>query len=598
MEGGGATFLRSSSLAASAPCWAPPTPRGGLPLTATSISLTASTMASSPPTQTRRAAGTGAGGLRPSAPMTAATGAVEASRLSELREQEEEATLLLKDLDRTQMHDVPTPAAADTRGPIIQSEARFTRAASASAVPYSPPRSATGLCYPKRGGHLDVQTTAAGSNGLDLPPGFRYIVGSDGRGASAGVPADLAAAAAELSASQLCADAPEFTASAFHAGGGVRQPWTAAPRLGAAAPVGPLGHASAAAAAASAAAADDHASVGSSVTPSGSPLGLPLQSGAGRVNPPVPHAGVGGWVAADGSTRPWSTYPAPLPTPTGSLGRTAATTGVRASDRVAGRASVSPPVPAPGLFPEMYKIDPCPADADCVHVKKNCVGECFYWHPSFESGGDRRRSATGTYSPAWCRYLPHAVCRFGDSCHHAHNRYEVRFHPSRVHQTTCRDWIKRSCNRRYCSYVHEVEPKVANALSLLDDLDDREMVQAVLRMPENTASSLLQKLQRRAAGSKRNNGWVLEGMTRRPDDPVFGALAMRVGFVKADLRVRGHAKLSSLLKITTLRDMMNSVRKVAEEVRESGRGAAASTFGGMSAAGGGGGGGVGRGRTG
>lgn len=562
MEGGSA-FLRSSSLASSPPYWAPPITHDGAPLGTQSTARTAPSMMGS----SRQVTGVTAG--RGGHPLVGGFIAVAASMTA--TEDEAEANALFRDVGRTGINDVPTPASTDGRPPPVS--VPFTRAASALATPFSP--SAPTASRPLRGQYLSRGAAVVGPQPSGMG-GFASL----GRSMSLGMPDDLAAAAAELSANELRPDAPEFMASGFLKAGGVPQ-WTPAPRP-MAAPIGPLGQAAATAAALP---VDDTSSIGSTASESGSPLAPAVLPGVGRMSP-MPLTGVVGWVAADGTSRPWAGFPAPLPTPTGSLGRTAASVGVRSGARVAGRAAPAPHAPAPGVFPAMYKIDPCPKGPRCPHVKEGQgdMGECFYWH---DAAGDRRRSATGTYSPAWCRYIPHGVCRFGDGCHHAHNRWEVRFHPSRVHQTTCRDWIKGACTRRFCSYVHEVEPKVATVLRHCAELDDREMVQAVLRMPEPMALSLLQKLQRRIAGSKRNNGWVLEGMSRRPDDPVFCGLAARVAAVKHRLRLGGHAKLSSLLKTTTLRDMMNSVRKVAEEVRETGRGAAAAAAGGMGGGGGG-----------
>eukprot|EP00172_Hildenbrandia_rubra_P001079 Plantae.Rhodophyta-Hildenbrandia_rubra.ctg1645.p1 GENE.Plantae.Rhodophyta-Hildenbrandia_rubra.ctg1645~~Plantae.Rhodophyta-Hildenbrandia_rubra.ctg1645.p1 ORF type:complete len:203 (-),score=42.68 Plantae.Rhodophyta-Hildenbrandia_rubra.ctg1645:215-823(-) len=97
-------------------------------------------------------------------------------------------------------------------------------------------------------------------------------------------------------------------------------------------------------------------------------------------------------------------------------------------------------------------------------------------------------------------------------------------------------------------------------------MDDKEMLQFVLKIEEIKGRPLHEKMMRRfcGAGHRKHSGWKLEGC----DDGQVRYLMGRVGGIKRRLKVGGETRWANLIRVTGLRDMMSGVRKVTEEIRE------------------------------
>lgn len=187
---------------------------------------------------------------------------------------------------------------------------------------------------------------------------------------------------------------------------------------------------------------------------------------------------------------------------------------------------------------------------------------------------DRRRINVVTYKPHMCRFVEEAGgCRKGDRCPFSHNDFERRYHPDRFGKETCRDFLRGDCPRRFCTFRHEVSSKVEIALGQIDAMNDKEMLQLVLKIDDAKGRGLCEKLLRRFGHGKKHSGWKLDGFNPHGrDDQKVKFVTARVEEVKRQLRAAGEKKWASTLKTSSLRDMMSGVRKVAEEIRERCRG--------------------------
>lgn len=187
---------------------------------------------------------------------------------------------------------------------------------------------------------------------------------------------------------------------------------------------------------------------------------------------------------------------------------------------------------------------------------------------------DRRRINITTYKPHMCRFVEEAGgCRKGDRCPFSHNDFERRYHPDRFGKETCRDFLRGDCPRNFCTFRHEVSGKVEIALNQIDAMNDKEMLQLVLKISEVKGRGLCEKLLRRFGHGKKHSGWKLEGFNPHGrEDQKVKFVTARVEEVKRQLRAAGEKKWASTLKTSSLRDMMSGVRKVAEEMRERSRG--------------------------
>ena len=216
-------------------------------------------------------------------------------------------------------------------------------------------------------------------------------------------------------------------------------------------------------------------------------------------------------------------------------------------------------------FPRLFKVSSCPTRQACIDSGN--VAECFYYH-SIES--DRRRVNVAVYKPHMCRFIEEAGgCRKADRCPFAHNDFERRYHPDRYGKETCRDFLRGDCPRRYCTFRHEVSNKVQVALEQMGAMNDKELLQLVLKIDEQNGRALCEKLLRRFGHGKKHSGWKLEGFNPKGrDDQKVKYVVSRVEEVKKALRLAGEKKWAASLKTTSLRDMMSGVRKVAEEMRE------------------------------
>lgn len=223
-------------------------------------------------------------------------------------------------------------------------------------------------------------------------------------------------------------------------------------------------------------------------------------------------------------------------------------------------------------FPHLFKVYPCATAAACYAAGTHA--DCFYYH-AVET--DRRRAAVGSYRPHMCRFVEEAGgCRKGDRCPFAHNDFERRYHPDRFGKETCRDFLRGDCPRKYCTFRHEVSDKVEKAISAIDAMCDKEVLQLVLKLSDARGRALSEKLVRRFGHGKKHSGWKLEGFNPRGrDDQKVKHVTSRVEEVKRRLRAAGERKWAASLKTSSLRDMMSGVRKVAEEMRERGYRAAA-----------------------
>lgn len=216
-------------------------------------------------------------------------------------------------------------------------------------------------------------------------------------------------------------------------------------------------------------------------------------------------------------------------------------------------------------FPTHFKMFPCPRPAVCA--ASGNIPECFYYHPNSE---DRRRGNCMLYKPHMCRFVEEAGgCRKGDRCPFSHNDFERRYHPDRFGKETCRDFLRGDCPRKYCTFRHEVSGNVELAISQIDSMNDKELLQLVLKISENQGRALSDKLMRRFGHSKKHSGWRLEGFNPQGrDDQKVKYVSVRVDGLKKLLRVAGEKKWAATLKTSSLRDMMSGCRKVAEEIRE------------------------------
>lgn len=267
--------------------------------------------------------------------------------------------------------------------------------------------------------------------------------------------------------------------------------------------------------------------------------------------------------------RPTSHIPtiaSPIPSPPTSASTTA--------EETHGSISSSSPTQSPQIripvvqgspdFPRLFKVHPCPHASTCQNQQN--ISECFYYH-NFRL--DRRRINVATYKPHMCRFVDDPMgCRKGDRCPFSHNDFERRYHPDRFGKETCRDFLRSECPRQYCTFRHHVSQKVEVALNEMQAMCEKEMLQLVLKMDEERGRSLCDKLLRRFGHSKKHSGWKLERFTQSKDDVYLKEVCVRVDSVKRRLRNAGEKKWAASLKMSTLRDMMSGVRKVAEEMRE------------------------------
>lgn len=193
--------------------------------------------------------------------------------------------------------------------------------------------------------------------------------------------------------------------------------------------------------------------------------------------------------------------------------------------------------------------------------------ECFGYH---SNELDRRRINTALYKPHMCRFVEEVGgCRKGDRCPFSHNDFERRYHPDRFGKETCRDFLRGDCPRRFCTFRHQVSSKVEISLTQIDQMNDKEILQMVLKIDEQKGKALCEKLLRRFGHGKKHSGWKLQGFDPRGrDDQKVKYILARVEIVKRQLKLNGEKKWSSTLKTCSLRDMMSGVRKVAEEIRE------------------------------
>lgn len=237
--------------------------------------------------------------------------------------------------------------------------------------------------------------------------------------------------------------------------------------------------------------------------------------------------------------------------------------------RSAGNVAVPHGVHPEADFPRLFKVYACPNREACL--ARGDSAECFGYH-AMET--DRRRSNVAAYKPHMCRFVEEAGgCRKGDRCPFSHNDFERRYHPDRFGKETCRDFLRGDCPRLYCTFRHEVSGKVEIALTQIDSMNDKEMLQLVLKIGEAKGRGLCEKLLRRFGHGKKHSGWKLEGFNPHGrDDQKVKFVTARVEEVKRQLRASGEKKWASSLKTASLRDMMSGVRKVAEEIRERCRG--------------------------
>jgi hypothetical protein len=229
--------------------------------------------------------------------------------------------------------------------------------------------------------------------------------------------------------------------------------------------------------------------------------------------------------------------------------------------------SLSPPAyDSEADFPRLFKVYPCPNQSACA-LSGTQQAECFYFH---SPAVDRRRGNFSMYKPHMCRFIEEAGgCRKADRCPFAHNDFERRYHPDRFGKETCRDFLRGDCPRRYCTFRHEVSGKVEMAIIQIDAMNDKELLQLVLKVSEAKGRALSEKLLRRFGHGKKHSGWRLEGFNPAGrDDQKVKFVSSRVEGIKKLLRSMGEKKWATTLKTSSLRDMMSGVRKVAEEVRE------------------------------
>lgn len=214
-------------------------------------------------------------------------------------------------------------------------------------------------------------------------------------------------------------------------------------------------------------------------------------------------------------------------------------------------------------FPALFKVYPCPTAAACYAAGSQA--ECFYYH-SLET--DRRRACVTRYRPYMCRFIGEAGgCWKGDRCPFAHNDFERRYHPDRFGKETCRDFLRDDCPRRYCTFRHEVSAAVQAAVTAIDAMQDKELLQLVLRLSDVRGRALSEKLARRFGFGRKHAGWRLDGFGPNPAQ-VEPGLAAAVDGIRVTLRSKGERKWAAILKTLALRDMISGVRKVTEEIRE------------------------------
>lgn len=220
-------------------------------------------------------------------------------------------------------------------------------------------------------------------------------------------------------------------------------------------------------------------------------------------------------------------------------------------------------------FPRFFKVYPCTKKEVCM--TNGDFAECMRYH-SVEL--DRRRLNVNLYKPHMCRFIEEAGgCRKGDRCPFSHNDFERRYHPDRFGKETCRDFLRGNCPRKYCTFRHEISSKVEVALCQMEAMNDKELLQLVLKIEEAKGKALCEKLLRRFGHGKKHSGWKLEGFNPHGrEDQKVKYVTARVEEVKRKLKAAGEKKWATSLKTSSLRDMMSGVRKVAEEVRERCRG--------------------------
>lgn len=100
-------------------------------------------------------------------------------------------------------------------------------------------------------------------------------------------------------------------------------------------------------------------------------------------------------------------------------------------------------------------------------------------------------------------------------------------------------------------------------------MNDKELLQLVLKISDPRGRALCEKLLRRFGHGKKHSGWKLEGFfPHGREDQKVKYVTARVEEVKRALKATGEKKWAASLKTSSLRDMMSGVRKVAEEIRE------------------------------
>jgi hypothetical protein len=88
-------------------------------------------------------------------------------------------------------------------------------------------------------------------------------------------------------------------------------------------------------------------------------------------------------------------------------------------------------------------------------------------------------------------------CRKSDRCPFAHNDFERRYHPDRFGNDFFRNFLRGECPRRYCTFKHEVSGKVELAVTQMDLMNKKELLQLVLKISDVKGRALSEKLLRR-----------------------------------------------------------------------------------------------------
>lgn len=231
--------------------------------------------------------------------------------------------------------------------------------------------------------------------------------------------------------------------------------------------------------------------------------------------------------------------------------------------------------PESSKYPEMFKVRQC-RDGDAC-VRAGIEADCFDFHPS---ANDRRRQNTDSYSPRMCSHIAQpGGCKMAGRCGRAHNMWETRFHPEKFQKDLCRHHLRGGCTKRWCPFRHEMSAVVretANNLNALEGDDILQLLQNISLEKRQLVRSMIVRVNGNggpaSAVQKRHCGWRLEGFVPNGrEEQKVKFLTARVDGLKHLLRDADQKSLSTILKTSSLRDMMSSARKLAEELRERGR---------------------------